>query len=83
MRMFTYRPRLQAPAQGEGQRPGGDDGEQLPADEVEIIEAGEDGGEQGEDVEEDMSEPEKQVVEAPRGNQPQLSKSQKRRRHRR
>jgi preprotein translocase subunit SecA len=80
-RMFTYRPRMQAPAQAEA-----DTGDLEPtAEEPELVEAGEDGGEPGEAelMEGEGAELEEQPVEAGQSNQTQLSRSQKRRRHRR
>jgi preprotein translocase subunit SecA len=81
LRMFTYRPRIQAPAQAEG----AGDGQKPAQEEAELIEAGEDGGEPGESELPggEMAELDEEPVAASQAEQAQLSRSQKRRRHRR
>jgi preprotein translocase subunit SecA len=80
-RMFTFRPRVQASIQGEGKRPAAEAELEAVA---ELAELGGDGQEQGDEAgTEGMGEEEPEVEQEALGsNQPQLSKSQKRRRHR-
>ncbi len=77
MRMFTFRPRVQANVQGEGKH--------LAVEaEAELVEIGRDGQEQSDEAgTEGMGEEEPEVEQAePGSNQLQMSRSKKRRRHR-